>query len=429
MKISRFIHVIDDEKVWDAINKEIITLDSEKVNYIKNNKGVKELTNIPKDLIELGIVIDEKKEKDKIKILANSILDNQFQSLYLITTTNCNLDCDYCFYRSSSSETLKYRENMEFDIAKTSIDKFHQVTANNIIGPEYWQQITFYGGEPLLNKELLIKAIPYARDKFKDNYTSIVVNTNLTVIDDKLISIFKDNNVEIQVSLDGDKDLHDIYRKTISGEGTYEVVIRNMKKLLNQGIKVLPMLTATNVNVNNLNEILLNIIKELNIDEFAVNILITDSFKVDEKYAEILANEMLKSYELFGMRANDHAFVDLYMKIIGKDKTISRNNCGSTRKITVFPSGEVYSCQALEKLAINKMGSLTEDFINNPNWKLWYNRNRFNNETCLDCEVVASCGGGCATGSYNHNKSIYDIDYNQCNYTKKLFKELIKSKK
>ena len=70
------------------------------------------------------------------------------------------------------------------------------------------------------------------------------------------------------------------------------------------------------------------------------------------------------------------------------------------------------------------MGTITTDYVRSPNWDCWRSRSRFDNPECLKCAAVASCGGGCATGSYNLNGSIYDIDKNNCEYTKKLFKKI-----
>jgi uncharacterized protein len=425
MRISRFIHIINDKEVWDAINKQFIKVDTQDISYIIKNKYKPNLIKYPKNLEKLGIIVDSETEDKYIKELADSITDRQFQSLYLITTTNCNLDCDYCFYRSSSSESLKHRENMSFEVAKEAIDKFKKVVARNKVTPHYWQQITFYGGEPLLNKKMLLEAIPYVRKKFNDN-TSVVVNTNLTILDSEMISLFKNNNVEVQVSLDGNKQSHDLHRKTHTGQGSYDIVIHNMKILIENGVKILPMITATDSNVKDLSKILLEIIDELGISDFAVNILISGSYDVNNLYIETLVKEMLKAYREFGNRANDYVFVDLYEKLLAKDKSIARNSCGATRKITVFPSGEIYACQALEKVDINKIGKLSDDFVDNSKWDLWRKRNRFYNNICLGCEVVASCGGGCATGSYNNGSSIYAIDTNQCKYTKELFKQLVK---
>lgn len=424
MKISTFIHIFDN-KVWDAYNKEFITLSNESIAFINKykNKIIPIDTEIPNELISMGIVTTYQKEKELLMYLKEIVKDNQFQSLYLICSTACNLDCDYCFYRNSASNSLMHRQMMSFEIAKKALDDFKKIVEHNIKDKNYWQQITFYGGEPLLNKKMLYLTIPYARKLF-GNDTNLVINTNAVLLEDADIQLFKDNNVEVQISLDGDKYTHDLHRKTHDNKPTYNIVVNNIKKLLNNGVKVLPMITATDDNINNFSERIYSIVEDLKIEDYAVNILITNSFTTSDEYAEKLATEMLKAYQDFGNIANDYAFVELYNKLIGLDKSISKNSCGSSRKITVFPDGKVFACQALEKVNENKMGLINEEYLLNPNWDYWRNRTRFDNPECLDCESIISCGGGCATGSYNLNGSIYDIDKNNCGYTKKLFKKI-----
>ncbi len=429
MRISRFIHVIKATELWDSINKKTIKTDESLVDFVLKNKTNYNIEVFPKKLLKLGVVVSEKEELVRIKELVKKTTDNQFQSLFLIVTTNCNLDCDYCFYRSSSSESLKKRENMTFIIAKKAIDKFYDIVSKNVITNNYWQQITFYGGEPLINKKLLLKAIPYVREVFQDKYTSIVINTNLFFLDDEIIKVFKDNNVEVQFSIDGNQEQHDLHRKTIDGRGSYDTVITNAKKLIKNGVNVLPMITATDSNVENLSDIIYQIVRKLKIDNYAVNCLITKSYNTNEKYTYTLAREVIKAYKKLKNQANDLAFVDLYDAIMANNKEVTKNSCGSTRKITVFPNGEVFACQAMEKVDINQMGNLDSDFSKNSNWKYWHQRNKFYNEECLNCEVLASCGGGCATGSYNGTRTIYGIDYNECNYTKNVYKILTMSKK
>ena len=363
------------------------------------------------------------KEKELLIHLKTITRDYQFQSLYLICSTACNLDCDYCFYRSSASNSLKERQMMSFEVAKKSLDDFKKIVEHNIKDDNYWQQITFYGGEPLINKEMLYQSIPYARKLF-GNDTNLVINTNAVLLNDDDIQLFKENNVEVQISLDGDQYIHDLHRKTPDGKLTYNIVINNMKKLLDNGVKVLPMITATDDNINGFSERVHRIVDELKIDDYAVNVLITNSFATSEEYTEKLATEMLKAYHDFGNIATDYAFVEFYNKLIGSDKSISKNSCGSSRKITVFPDGRVFACQALEKVKENAMGLLDDEYLSNPNWDCWRERSRFDNPKCLDCETIMSCGGGCATGSYNLNGSIYDIDKNNCEYTKKLFRKI-----
>ena len=422
MIVSTFIQIYGD-RVWNALNKEFVNLSYEDIEFIRKYKNIPIDVTIPNSLINLGIITTIEEEKALIEKLKLLTRDSQFQSLYLIASTACNLDCDYCFYRSSASDSLKHRQNMDFSIAKKALLDFKKIVESNIKGKDYWQQVTFYGGEPLINKNLLYQAIPYTRELFDKN-TNLVINTNATLLSKDDISLFRDNAVEVQVSLDGDRKKHDLHRKTQIGEPTYDIVINNIKKLLDSGVKVLPMITATDDNIDNFAERLYKIVTELGIDDYAVNILITNSFGISDEYTEKLAYEMLKSYQQFGTIASDYAFVDLYEKLLGTDKTIAKSSCGSSRKITVFPDGKVYACQAIEKVHQNYMQTINDDYLSSQNWKCWRSRSRFDNPECLSCSSVISCGGGCATGSYNINGSIYDIDKNNCEYTKKLFRKI-----
>lgn len=424
MKISTFIHVYDN-KVWNAVTKEFLNLSQEDIDFIKyyKDKKIDNNVNIPDNLLKQNIVISERKEKLFIEELKNKTSDKQIQSLYLIISTACNLDCDYCFYRSSASNSLKHKQLMDYETTKKALLDFKRIVSSNVKDNNYWQQITFYGGEPLLNRNLLNKAIPFARTLFDDS-TNLVINTNAVLLENSDIQLFKDNDVEVQISIDGDREKHDLHRKTQDGEPTYQIVMNNIKKLLKNNVKVLPMITATDDNLDGFANRLYSIVSELGINDYAVNVLITNSFETSDNYSEKLALEMLKAYNNFGDKANDTAFVELYNRLLGTDKTIAKGICGSARKITVFPDGKIYACQALEKVKQNYMNTLDDDYMSNDNWNCWKNRSRFDNVECQNCGCVMSCGGGCATGSYNLNGSIYDIDKNNCEYTKKLFKEI-----
>ena len=427
MKISRFIHVLDQNRIWNSLTKEVMVIDNDLFDYINNNKNNDSLINIPEKLLNLKIVVSEEEEKELIKELITQTTDKYFQGLYLITSTQCNLDCDYCFYRASISGSLSEKKLMSVEIAKKAIDKFKKIVENNPKDNSYWQQVTFYGGEPMTNKKLLKEMLPYAKEMFDDKYSDIVINTNLTLLDNDIANILKDNKIIVQVSLDGNEKMHDLHRKTLDNSGTYKTVLNNAKKLIQMGVEVIPMITATNDNVDNFSEIVLEILESLELKDFCVNVLISGTYDVKKTYFSKLASELVRLKNILNNRnIYGFDFESEYDSIIGNIKGISRNSCGTTRKITVFPNGSVYSCQALQKLDINSMGMIDDNFVNNKNWELWKKRNKFSNEECLDCEVVASCGGGCALGSYNSTNSVYKTDYNQCQFNKELFKILKK---
>lgn len=423
-KISRFIHVLNDTCLWNAIEKRTIILDRELVNYVKENKGKEDIKNIPSVLEEYNVVTTLEEEKTLIESLKQQTTDSQFQGLYLITSTSCNLDCDYCFYRCSVSGSLKEKNLMTENVARKAVDGFKDVVKNNKTYDGYWQQITLYGGEPMTNKPLLKQIIPYIHNKFNDKYTDIVINTNLTLLDDEMIEVLKDNNVIVQVSLDGSKEIHDTHRKFIDGSGSYDIVMRNAKKLVDNGVTVIPLITATDANVDNFANVVYDILEQLGTEQFYSNVIISGTFDVSDDYFNKLAKAMVELYEKILSKTGDCDFAQLCESILGNNRVISKQTCGGTRKITVFPNGSVYACQALQKLDINSMGTIDSDYLNHPNYDLWRKRNRFNNEECLDCHIVGSCGGGCATGSYNSTGSIYGVDHNQCEYNKALYRVL-----
>lgn len=106
----------------------------------------------------------------------------------------------------------------------------------------------------------------------------------------------------------------------------------------------------------------------------------------------------------------------------------SQQSCGAGRKITIFPNGKIHTCQALEESGVTFLGQLPEFDPDSVNWQYWQRRTRFNNNECLECPVVGSCGGGCAAGSYNTCQDINSIDPNYCKWIKALFKEWISKK-
>ena len=115
MKISTFIQIYDN-RVWNALTKEFLILYIEELEFIKRykDKKIEDGTKLPSNLLKQNIITTEQDEKKLIQKLKEITRDNQIQSLYLISSTACNLDCDYCFYRSSASNSLEHRQNMDY---------------------------------------------------------------------------------------------------------------------------------------------------------------------------------------------------------------------------------------------------------------------------------------------------------------------------
>jgi len=116
---------------------------------------------------------------------------------------------------------------MSWDIAKKSIDFMlsHSADANAI-------DVSFYGGEPLLNPDLITKCMDYTLKKAEGKLVSFHVTTNGSLLTDEIIEALLKSNSKITVSLDGPKEIQDKNRKTICGEGTFDLVFDNIKQKL-----------------------------------------------------------------------------------------------------------------------------------------------------------------------------------------------------
>lgn len=152
------------------------------------------------------------------------LLENgKCEQLILNLTENCNLRCSYCIYSGGyASQRSHSNKTMSKDIALMSVDYFFQRCAKEVY-------VGFYGGEPLLEFEKLKKIVAYCRAKpaSRINYS---LTTNGVLLDEEKIRFFIRNGFSVTVSLDGPQHIHDRYRKTPQGIGTFDRVIENLQK-------------------------------------------------------------------------------------------------------------------------------------------------------------------------------------------------------
>ncbi len=153
-------------------------------------------------------------------------LENCQSMLVLSLTTRCNMRCTYCGYADERYHDLFSFKNMDFYTAKRGIDSF--------LESSYFTEnphISFYGGEPLANFQLLQKCVLYAKKRSYGRNVSFNMTTNLVLLDDNMLDFIIEHNISVSVSLDGPKFLHDRYRKTADCIGTYNEIIKKLKAI------------------------------------------------------------------------------------------------------------------------------------------------------------------------------------------------------
>lgn len=193
---------------------------------------------IVKELYELWKIVQEEHVLQAIPVeqfyipekLENYISEN-VEMLILELTERCNLRCKYCIYQEDNKSYRTYGEKeMTLDIAKKAIDFL--VSHSVAVDKETKLKLTFYGGEPLLKFDLIKECVEYAKIVSPDRQWFFSMTSNLTLLTDEMCEWFAKNKFAITVSLDGDQETHDSQRVFPNGNGSFEIVVRNMKKLV-----------------------------------------------------------------------------------------------------------------------------------------------------------------------------------------------------
>ncbi len=154
-------------------------------------------------------------------------LKTRMQQLTLQVTQQCNLRCEYCAYSGIYEKNRVHNSAcMDFETAKKAIDLFlSNCTDRDRV------TIGFYGGEPLLELPLIKRCIQYANSKVEGKNITYNMTTNGTLLSDEVVDYLVENDFQLSISLDGSKEEHDRNRKFRDGTGSFDVIIRNVKRI------------------------------------------------------------------------------------------------------------------------------------------------------------------------------------------------------
>lgn len=146
-------------------------------------------------------------------------LNKKINKVKLTLTTRCNLSCPYCFVD-------KTNENMDWDVSKKAIDVLIKSKGKDKL-------LSLYGGEPLLNFDLIKKICPYGINQSKKNNKKLTISicTNLTLVQKKHLDLFNRHNIKIILSLAGEKNLHDSVRVSKNNLGSYDLIMAKLPVL------------------------------------------------------------------------------------------------------------------------------------------------------------------------------------------------------
>ena len=425
---SGSIHTVDD-LAYDIIAlykekkvEEIISLMLEKY---KDDKSItkEEILSCIDDIKEL-----EKEgslfSKDIYEDIAKNFKTNkqEIKALCLHVAHTCNLNCEYCF--ASQGKYHGERALMPFEVGKRALDFLIKNS-----GTRHNLEVDFFGGEPLMNFDVVKKLVKYAREKEKEYNKNFrfTLTTNGLLIDDEVIDFANKEMSNVVLSLDGRKEVHDNLRKTISGQGSYDIIIPKFKKLVNArgGKNYYIRGTFTHNNVDFLKDILHMAdlgFKELSMEPVvcAPNepyALTEEDLPVIKEQYEELAKEMIKRDSEGNGFTFYHYMLDLthgpciYKRLAG---------CGSgTEYLAVTPWGDLYPCHQFVGDEKFKLGNVF-DGINNTKVRDEFKKtNAYAHPECKDCWAKLYCSGGCAANNYHATGSVLGTYKYGCELLKK----------
>lgn len=337
---------------------------------------------------------------------------NVVKALCLHVAHTCNLNCAYCF--ASQGKYHGERAIMSLDVAKRALDFLIENS-----GSRRNLEVDFFGGEPLMNFEMIKELVAYARSIEKEHNKNFrfTLTTNGVLIDDDVIEFANKEMSNVVLSLDGRKEVHDRYRVDYAGNGSWEKIVPKFQKLVEaRGHKDYYMRgTFTHANPDFLEDI--KQMLDLGFTELSMEPVVCaegDPAELTQEDLPIVLEQYEKLAELMIERDKEgrpftfyHYMIDLqggpciYKRISG---------CGSgTEYMAVTPWGDLYPCHQFvgdEKFCL---GNIWDGVKNTEIQKEFAGCNVYAREECRDCWARLYCSGGCAANAYHATGSVKGV--------------------
>lgn len=344
------------------------------------------------------------------------------KALCLHVAHTCNLNCSYCF--ASQGKYHGDRALMSFEVGKRALDFLIENS-----GSRANLEVDFFGGEPLMNWDVVKELVKYARSQEGPCHKNFrfTLTTNGMLIDDDVIDFANKEMSNVVLSLDGRKEIHDRLRIDYAGNGSYDRIVPKFQELVkSRGGKNYYMRgTFTHTNPDFTKDIFH--MADLGFTELSMEPVVaspddpaaltaSDIEIVKEQY-EILAKEMLRREKEGRPITFYHYMLDLtegpciYKRISG---------CGSgTEYMAVTPWGDLYPCHQFVGDEKYKLGDIWNGVTNDSLREQFRSCNAYSRSECNDCWAKFYCSGGCAANAYHASGSIQGTYEPGCELFKK----------
>ena len=337
------------------------------------------------------------------------------KALCLHIAHDCNLACRYCF--AEEGEYHGRRAIMSYEVGKKALDF---LVANS--GNRTNLEVDFFGGEPLMNWEVVKQLVAYGRSLEEEHHKKFrfTITTNGVLLNDEILEFVNKEMGNMVLSIDGRKEVHDRMRPHRGGQGSYDEIVPKFKKAaesrgqMNYYVRG----TYTHYNTDFAKDVLH--LADLGFKQISVEPVVapeTEDYAIREEdlpqllaqYDE-LAEEMIKRRK----EGNGLNFFHFMIDLEGGPCVAKRlSGCGSgTEYLAVTPWGDLYPCHQFVGNEDFLMGNVDEGVLRTDIRDEFKQCNVYAKEKCKDCFAKFYCSGGCAANSYNFTGNVngsYDI--------------------
>ncbi|MBR6767788.1 MAG: thioether cross-link-forming SCIFF peptide maturase [Clostridia bacterium] len=334
------------------------------------------------------------------------------KALCLHVAHTCNLNCAYCF--ASQGKYHGDRALMSFEVGKRALDFLIENS-----GSRRNLEVDFFGGEPLMNWDVVKQLVEYARtqEKIHNKNFRFTLTTNGMLIDDEVIEFSNREMSNVVLSLDGRKEVHDRLRVDYAGNGSYDRIVPKFKKFVEaRGGKNYYMRgTFTHANPDFTNDIFH--MADMGFTELSMEpvvcaaddpaALTPDDLETVKGQYELLAEEMLRREA----EGRPFTFYHYMIDLTGGPCIYKRlSGCGSgTEYMAVTPWGDLYPCHQFVGEEAYKLGDIWNGVSNTALREEFRSCNAYAREECKDCWAKLYCSGGCAANAYHATGTIRGV--------------------
>lgn len=351
-------------------------------------------------------------------------------NIALFVTQKCNLSCIYCY---GYQGTYGRRGDMSNQVAYKSIDWLIEKSKN-----QKKLTVSFFGGEPLLNLNLIKNVIKYSLKKGEEVNKDFEfnINTNATKLDKETITFFVKYKMKVTVSLDGPKEIQDSQRPFKNGKGTYAVILPKIKEL----ILSLPDTSCRAVLLDNTKPTLIgNTLHDLGFKRIFISYKSLSLFdkkernqKEERNFSQIFKKIKAEAVELtLAIKEKDIEKLERFKesgflysrfnKLINGQKKIFP--CGAGRSsVAISCEGEIFLCHRFVGIENFRIGDISNDILERKEYQT--SPLDINND-CKNCYAKFLCAGGCYHDNFGYTGSLTTPSSDMCKLMKYMVTHLL----